>query len=62
MRLNCTVTNGTPIVVAAGAMTSGIDFALGSPLTKGDFDGDGKTDYRGLASLDGDVVRDQQLE
>ena len=41
---NCTVTNGTPIVVAAGAMTSGIDFALGHGMTKADYEGDGKTD------------------
>ncbi len=44
---SCSVTTGTPIVVAAGAMTTGIDFALGTgtlTLTKGDFDADGKTD------------------
>jgi hypothetical protein len=46
---NCPVTNGTPIVVTAGAMTSGIDFALGGTLTrvvlaKSDFDADGKSD------------------
>jgi len=40
----CTVTTGTPIVVAAAATTSGIDFALGGLLTKGDFDADGRTD------------------
>jgi hypothetical protein len=43
---NCSVTTGTPIVVGAGAMTGGIDFALGprTTPTKSDFDGDGKTD------------------
>jgi hypothetical protein len=43
---NCSVTSGTAIVVTAGAMSGGIDFALGprTTLTKSDFDGDGKTD------------------
>ncbi|HEY7291229.1 MAG TPA: carboxypeptidase regulatory-like domain-containing protein [Vicinamibacterales bacterium] len=40
----CTVTNGTPIVVNASTMTTGIDFALGGFVTKSDFDSDGKTD------------------
>ena len=52
----CTVTGGTPIVITAGAMTTGIDFALGTTLVmKSDarlhgprlieFDGDRKTDF-----------------
>jgi hypothetical protein len=41
---SCTVTNGTPIVVTAGAMTSGIDFALGNRLFVADVGGDGKTE------------------
>jgi Carboxypeptidase regulatory-like domain/FG-GAP-like repeat len=42
----CLVTTGTPILVVAGALTPGIDFALGASVltTKADFDGDGKTD------------------
>jgi hypothetical protein len=40
----CTVTSGTPIVVSASAMTTGIDFVLGGLATKSDFDGEGKTD------------------
>jgi hypothetical protein len=51
----CTVTNGTPIVVASGAITSGIDFALGGLFTKGDFDVDGNADLVWREMQTGDV-------
>jgi hypothetical protein len=51
----CTVTNGTLIMVASGATTTGIDFALGGLLTKGDFDADGKGDLVWRQMQTGDV-------
>ena len=59
---NCTVTNGTPIVVARGSDDERDRFCAGRHSHEGGLRWRRQGRYRGLAPLGREVVRDQQLE